>query len=433
MVDFWHPFAAMASVEESGELAIVSGEGAYVFDDQGNRLFDASGSLWYVNIGHGRSELADAAAAQMRKIAAFSNYGELVSEPTAALATRVAALAPTTGSKVFFTSGGGEAIETAAKLALRYWQEEGRPEKRILISRVNAYHGANGIGTGLGGIPANRAGYERLLPDWRIVDWDDAGALERTIEDAGAEHVAAFFCEPIIGGGGVLVAPDGYLTEVAAICRRHGVLFIADEVITAFGRVGEWFASTRFGLEPDLITCAKGITSGYLPLGAVVASPRVAEPFYRQGAPIWRHGYTYSGHATATAVGLANMDILEREGLVARGRAAEIPLASALQPLADHPGVDAVRAGTGLLAAVTLSAEFRVGIPSGPGRSWRACATTGCSAGSWPMARSRYRRRSWRPPRISRYWPTPSPRPRPSAWRLWLCPDDARDAPRVHS
>jgi putrescine---pyruvate transaminase len=359
MTDFWHPFASMGAVEASGELTIVRGEGAYVFDDRGRRLFDSSGALWFANVGHGRGELADAAAAQMRKVAAFSNYAEIVTEPTAALATRVAAVAPTPGSKVFFTSGGGEAVETAAKLALRYWQEEGQPERRLLISRLNAYHGSNGIGTGLGGIAGNRAGYERLLADWQAVEWDDAGALERAIEEAGAGRVAAFFCEPIVGAGGVLLPPDGYLSEVEAICRRHGVLLVADEVVTGFGRVGEWFASTRFGLQPDLITCAKGLTSGYMPLGAVIASPRVAEPFFRAGAPVWRHGYTYSGHATAAAVGLANLDILEREGLIARVRELERPLADALVPLAELPGVDTVRAGTGLLAAVTLSGERR--------------------------------------------------------------------------
>jgi putrescine aminotransferase len=359
MTDFWHPFASMGAVEASGELTIVRGEGAYVFDDRGRRLFDSSGALWFANVGHGRRELADAAAAQMRKVAAFSNYAELVTEPTAALATRVAAVAPTQGSKVFFTGGGGEAIETAAKLALRYWQEEGQPERQLLISRTNAYHGSNGIGTGLGGIAGNRAGYEHLLADWRVVEWDDPSALEGAIDEAGAGRVAAFFCEPIVGAGGVLIPPEGYLAEVEAICRRHDVLFVADEVVTGFGRVGEWFASTRFGLQPDLITCAKGLTSGYVPLGAVIASPRVAEPFFRPGAPVWRHGYTYSGHATAAAVGLANLDILEREGLIARVRELEGPLADALVPLAQLPGIDTVRAGTGLLAAVTLSGERR--------------------------------------------------------------------------
>ena len=363
MTDFWHPFADMGSVAQNGALTIVRGDGAYVYDADGRRYFDSSGALWYCNVGHGRIELADAASAQMREIAAFSNFADLGTRPTEELATRVAELAPTRASKVFFTSGGGESIETAGKLALRYWVETGRGDKRILISRTNAYHGSNGIGTGIGGIAPNRDGYERLVPDWREVAWDDAAALEHAIEEAGAERVAAFFCEPVMGAGGVLAPPDGYLEAVAGICRRHDVLFIVDEVITAFGRLGEWFASSRFGLEPDLITCAKGISSGYVPLGAVVASERIAEPFFKPGVGMWRHGYTYSGHATAAAVALANFDVLEREGLIPRGRELERPLAEALRPLAEHPGVDEVRAGTGLMAAVQLSAELRAGDP----------------------------------------------------------------------
>jgi adenosylmethionine-8-amino-7-oxononanoate aminotransferase len=359
MTDFWHPFADMGAVEQTGALTIVKGEGAYVYDADGRRYFDSSGALWYCNVGHGRTELAEAAAAQMQAIAAFSNFADLATEPTEALATRVAELAPMPNAKVFFTSGGGEAVETAGKLALRYWVESGHPAKRILISRTNAYHGSNGIGTGIGGIAPNRDGYERLIPDWREVAWDDAGELERTIEEAGADRIAAFFCEPVMGAGGVHAPPEGYLDAVGEICRRHNVLFIVDEVITAFGRLGEWFASNRFGLAPDLVTCAKGISSGYVPLGAVVASERVWEPFFKPGAGMWRHGYTYSGHATAAAVALANLDLLEREELIPRGRELEGPLADALRPLAEHPGVDEVRAGTGLMAAVALSAQLR--------------------------------------------------------------------------
>ncbi len=359
MTDFWHPFADMGAVTQTGALTIVKGEGAYVYDADGRRYFDSSGALWYCNVGHGRAELAEAAAAQLKAIAAFSNFADLATEPTEALATRVAELAPMPNAKVFFTSGGGESVETAGKLALRYWIEAGQPDKRILISRTNAYHGSNGIGTGIAGIASNRSGYEGLLPDGLVVAWDDAAALEQAIEDAGAARVAAFFCEPVMGAGGVLAPPDGYLDAVAEICRRNDVLFIVDEVITGFGRLGEWFASKRFGLEPDVVTCAKGISSGYAPLGAVLASKRVAEPFFKAGAPMWRHGYTYSGHATATAVALANLDLLERENLIARGRELEGPLADALRPLAAHPGVDEVRAGTGLMAAVALSAELR--------------------------------------------------------------------------
>jgi adenosylmethionine-8-amino-7-oxononanoate aminotransferase len=359
MTDFWHPFADMGAVTQTGALTIVRGEGAYVYDADGRRYFDSSGALWYCNVGHGRAELAEAGAAQMKAIAAFSNFADLSTEPTEALATRVSGLAPMPNAKVFFTSGGGEAVETAGKLALRYWVESGQPSKRILISRTNAYHGSNGIGTGIGGIAPNRDGYERLIPDWSEVAWNDASALEQAIEEAGADRVAAFFCEPVMGAGGVHAPPEGYLDAVADVCRRHDVLFIVDEVITAFGRLGEWFASSRYGLVPDLVTCAKGISSGYAPLGAVVASERVAEPFFKPGAGMWRHGYTYSGHATATAVALANLDVLESENLIPRGRELELPLAEALRPLAEHPGVDEVRAGTGLMAAVSLSAELR--------------------------------------------------------------------------
>jgi adenosylmethionine-8-amino-7-oxononanoate aminotransferase len=288
VTSYWHPFADMGAVEASGELAIVRGEGAYVFDAAGKRYFDATAGLWYCNVGHGRAEIADAAAAQMRELAAYNNYGDLTTPPATELAERVAALAPVPGSKVFFTSGGSDAIDSAGKLARRYWSELGQPEKTVLLSRRNAYHGVNGFGTSIGGIDPNRAGFGPLLESVQV-DWASAEALEETIDRVGAERVAAFFCEPVIGAGGVLAPPDGYLERVQAICRERDVLFVADEVITGFGRCGRWFASERFGLEPDLLTCAKGITSGYLPLGALIVSPRVAEPFFQPGV-MWRHG-----------------------------------------------------------------------------------------------------------------------------------------------
>ena len=355
MTSYWHPFADMGAVEASGELAIVRGEGAYVFDAAGKRYFDATAGLWYCNVGHGRAEIADAAAAQMRDLAAYNNYGDLTTRPATELAERVAALAPVPGSKVFFASGGSDAIDSAGKLARRYWSELGKPEKTVLISRRNAYHGVNGFGTSIGGIDPNRAGFGPMLESEQV-DWDSAAALEEAIDRVGEERVAAFFCEPVIGAGGVLAPPDGYLERVQEICRERDVLFVADEVITGFGRCGSWFASERFGLAPDLLTCAKGITSGYLPLGALIVSPRVAEPFFKPGV-MWRHGYTYSGHAAACAAALANLDVIEREGLVEGANELERELADALAPLADHARVREVRSGTGVLAAVALAAD----------------------------------------------------------------------------
>jgi putrescine---pyruvate transaminase len=353
---FWNPMANVGATRDGGMITIVRGEGSTVWDDQGNALLDVAASLWYCNVGHGRRELADAAAAQMSGLETFQTYERYTTPPPEELASRVAGLLPLTGSKVFFTSGGGEAIDTAAKLSRAYWTAVGQPDKRVLVSRQFAYHGSNAYGTALGGIPALVETYGRLVPDVEQVPWDDAEALAATIDRVGAEHVAAFFAEPIVGAGGVLIPPEGYLDRVQEICRERDVLLVLDEVITGFGRLGEWFAAIRFSLSPDLIVCAKGITSGYLPLGAVIASPRVAEPFWTPGTEhVFRHGYTYSGHSTACAVALANLDVLERERLVERVRDLEPVLAEALRTVEGHPLVAEVRTGIGLLGAVELS------------------------------------------------------------------------------
>ena len=337
-------------------ITIVRGEASTVWDDAGKALIDISGALWYCNIGYGRAELADAAAAQMRELASYKTYDGFTSPQTEALAERVAEVVPLDGAKVFFTSGGGESIDTAAKLARAYWAATGKPDKHAVISRQFAYHGSNAYGTSLGGMAALTDVYGRLVPDVDQVPWDDAEALAEAIDRAGAENVAAFFAEPIIGAGGVLVPPDGYLDRIQEICREREVLLVLDEVITGFGRVGEWFATGRYGLSPDLITVAKGITSGYIPLGGVIASARVAEPFWAEGTQnVFRHGFTYAGHATACAVGLANLEVIEREGLVQRVRELEPVLADTLRPLADHPAVAEVRTGVGLLGAVELA------------------------------------------------------------------------------
>ena len=374
---FWHPFADMSSVSANGELVLTRGEGTHVWDEFGRRYFDATAGLWFANVGWGRREIADAAAAQMTALPAFSTFGDFSNRPASQLAERVSAIAPVTDSRVFLTSGGSDSIDTATKMSRRFWQLVGQPERTVLIRREHAYHGMHTAGTSLAGIPANAAGHGELIEDVAQVRWDDADDLRSTIDRVGESRVAAFFCEPVIGAGGVFAAPDGYLAAARQICRDTGVLFVADEVITGFGRCGAWFASGRWELEPDIITCAKGITSGYLPMGATVAAPWIAEPFWAEGAGMWRHGYTYSGHAAAAAAALVNMDILEREGLCERARGLESSLAEALSPLSAHPIVDEVRAGTGVLAAVQLSRDAIAHDPSLPARAVSACRDAG--------------------------------------------------------
>ncbi|MBM4536478.1 aminotransferase class III-fold pyridoxal phosphate-dependent enzyme [Rhodococcus hoagii] len=344
----------MGAVQRDGAFVVSRGEGAYIWDDAGTRYLDATAGLWFTNVGHGRTEIADAVAAQLSKVAHFSNFGDFTSDTTVALAERLGAIAPVPGSKVFFTSGGSDSVDSAAKLARRYWNEMGRPGKKLIVGRQKAYHGMHVAGTALAGIPVNREGYGELMPDARTVGWDDAKSLLELIEGEGADAIAAFFCEPIIGAGGIYLPPEGYLTEVRDICREYDILFVVDEVVTGFGRIGgSWFASTRFGLEPDMITTAKGLTSGYVPMGAVFVAPAVAEPFFGGGV-WWRHGYTYGGHAGAAAAAMANLDIVERENLLAESKRLESSLHEHLAPLAEHPRVAEVRSGLGAVAAVQL-------------------------------------------------------------------------------
>jgi putrescine---pyruvate transaminase len=365
---FWHPFADMRSILANGELVIERGEGACVYDDAGRRYIDATASLWYCNVGHGRAEIADAAAAQMRRLAAYSTFGDVVTRPVPELAERLGAYSGLEEPRVFLTSGGSDSIDTAVKLVRRYWQATGQPQRTLVVSRTGSYHGMHLAGTALAGIEANRQGYGALMEDADSVAWDSAEALEELIGRVGTERVAAFFCEPVIGAGGVFHAPPGYLAKVRDICRQTGVLFVADEVVTGFGRVGAWFASERFRLDPDLIVCAKGITSGYLPLGALIASGRVAEPFFDGTVGLWRHGYTYSGHAAVAAAALANLDVMEREDLLARAVSLERELAAALRPLESHDLISEVRVAEGVLAAVQLDPGAIAADPALPSR-----------------------------------------------------------------
>jgi putrescine aminotransferase len=374
----WHPFADMGAVD-GDRWVVTRAEGSYVWDDAGRRYFDATASLWYANFGHGRPEITEAVARQLRMLDSYNLFGYNANEPAIELADRVAELAPEPGSKVFFGSGGGDVIDTAVKLARAYFAHTGRPEKVHVIGRAQGYHGTHGFGTAVGGIPANTAGFGPQPPDFSHVPYDSAAALEAEIARVGASRVAAFFCEPVIGAGGVLLPPEGYIEEVAAICRRHDVLFVADCVIAAWGRLGTWFGIDRWAVRPDMITTAKGITGGTIPLGALIVAPRVAEPFFTgaPGAPIFRHGATYAGHPVACAAGLATLDIYERDGLIPRGRELEKPLADAVSGAGGHPLVAEVRAGLGFLAAVELTAEVLEADPGAPVKLQRACREEG--------------------------------------------------------
>ena len=347
----WHPFADMSQVAGQ-DFEIASGDGCYVTSEDGRRFLDSTAALWYCNVGHGRASIAEAVARQMSALAAYSNFGDFATRPTLDLADRLAAMAPMGDAKVLFTSGGSDSVDTAVKFARRYWSVVGSPERSIIITRTRPYHGMHLAGTSLAGIPANRDGYTALDQQVVNVAWDDAEALADCIDELGAERVAAFFCEPVIGAGGVYIAPEGYLQRIREICSTRGVLFVADEVITGFGRTGRMFASE--GLDPDLVLTAKGLTSGYLPMGAVLIAGRVAEPFWSTPGLMWRHGYTYSGHASAAAAAMANLDIIESERLVERVAQSQVSLSAALVGLRDHEWVVDVRSGAGLLGAVTL-------------------------------------------------------------------------------
>ncbi len=364
----------MAKVQHA-PFIIDRGEGIYVFDEEGRQYLDAAASLWYMNVGYGRDEIIDAMADQMRKLPAFHAFIDYGTRPPIDLADRIATVAPDPGSKVFFGSGGSDAVDTAAKMARRYFNAIGQPERTVFISREWAYHGMHPYGTSLGGMEPNRVGYGGdLVGDIVIVPFDDAEAVDKAIDHAGAERIAGIFVEPVIGAGGIRPVSRDYLQSVQASVKNAGGLYISDEVITGFGRAGDWFAANKFDLEPDLITFAKGVTCGYAPLGGVIASPRVAEPFFETPGLMFRHGYTYSGHSSACVAGLVVMDILEREGLIARAAALEGEIYEALLPLEELPAVDHIRRGVGALAAVQLAVGDDDTLPA---RAATACRDAG--------------------------------------------------------
>jgi len=354
MTSFWHPFAEMSKVQHN-PFIVDRGEGIYVFDETGKRYLDAAASLWYMNVGYGRGEIVDAMDRQLRKMPAFHTFVDHGTRPPEELAAQIAAVSPDPDSKVFFGSGGSDAVDTAAKLARRYFSAIGQPERTVFIAREWAYHGMHTYGTALGGMEPNRVGYGgELVSDVVIVPYDDSEAVEKAIDHAGADRVAGIFVEAVIGAGGIRPVSAEYLSSVRETIRAAGALYISDEVITGFGRVGDWFAANLYDLEPDLITFAKGVTCGYAPLGGVVAASHIAEPFFNTPGLVFRHGYTYSGHPTACAAGLVVMDIIQREGLIERAKELEDEMYNALLPLEELEVVAGIRRGVGALAAIQL-------------------------------------------------------------------------------
>ncbi|MBM3695484.1 MAG: aspartate aminotransferase family protein [Actinobacteria bacterium] len=314
------PSAFLHSFTATGEerfLSIVAGKGAVIWDDTGKDYVDGIASLWHVNIGHGREEMAEAIAAQVRTLAVYTTFHPYTNPWAEEIAARIASLSPFPEGRVFLCTSGSEAIDTAIKFAHLAQRLSGHPERDIVIGRERGYHGSNYGGTSVQGIPANRDGWGPLLPGALYVAADDEAAMKQVFADH-AGRIAAVITEPVQGAGGVWPPPPGYLEFLRGLCDAHGAYLILDEVITGFGRLGRWFGSQFYGVTPDLITFAKGVTSGYVPFGGVILGPAVQGPLEADPRFVLRTGYTYSGHPVAAAAALKAIEIQEREGLVER-------------------------------------------------------------------------------------------------------------------
>jgi adenosylmethionine-8-amino-7-oxononanoate aminotransferase len=368
---FWmHPWEYMASAGQADRTIITQADGIYVQDDTGARMIDGPAGMWCTQIGYGRKEMADAIAEQVVKLT-YINPFSLSAGPPAQLATRLAQMAPGAMNHVFFTTGGTTAVETALRFVHYYNNVKGRPQKKHIISRADAYHGSSYLTGMVAGKDRDKSFLDITMPqvhllstvnpkrrpaDMSLEEFCTArvNELEAKILEIGADRVGAFIAEPVQASGGVIVAPDGYFKRVWEICRKYDVLFIADEVVTAFGRLGHWFASKEvFGVEPDLVTCAKGITSGYLPMGACLIADRVFDQVSGDNAKggSFAHGYTNSGHPVCSVAALKNIEIMEREGLLAQVRELAPHFQQRLKSLRDIPLVFDTR-GIGLLGCV---------------------------------------------------------------------------------
>lgn len=384
-----HPFTANADLAAKGARIIVRADGVRLTDSDGAEMIDAMAGLWCVNIGYGRHELAEAAARQMRELPYYNTFFQTSHVPAIALAEKLAALAPGDLNHVFFACGGSEANDTNIRLVRHYWARKGKPEKRVIISRRLGYHGSSMGSASLGGMAAMHAQGGMPIPDIVHIDppyWymeggdmtpEDFGIararqLEAKIAELGADRVAAFIAEPVQGAGGVIIPPESYWPEIKRICAEHDILLIADEVITGFGRLGHWFGSEAYDIQPHIMTIAKGLSSGYAPIGGSIVCDEVAEVI---GGDEFNHGYTYSGHPVAAAVALENLRILEEERIIDRVRAETAPyLAQAWAGLAEHPLVgEAVSRGLMASMALTPDKAARARFASEPGTIGQIC------------------------------------------------------------
>jgi len=369
------PFSDNKELAENGSRVITRAEGVYIYDDQGNKLLDAMAGLWCVNLGYGRQELVDVATAQMSSLPYYNLFFKTTHAPVAKLAEKITSLAPKHMNKVFFTGSGSEANDTVFRMVRRFWDLEGKPTKKTFISRENAYHGSTVVGASLGGMGYMHeqgdlpiAGIEHIEQPYYFKEVSSkagkdltpeafgikaAQSLEAKILEVGEDNVAAFIAEPFQGAGGVIIPPSTYWPEIKRILAKYDILLVVDEVISGFGRTGEWFASQYYDLKPDLIPIAKGLSSGYLPIGGVIVGDRVANTLIEKGGD-FNHGFTYSGHPVAAAVALKNIELLEAEGIVDRVKNDISPyLQKRWLELAKHPIVGETR-GLGLVAGLEL-------------------------------------------------------------------------------
>lgn len=364
-----HPFTNHADLHKQKTFIIQKAQGCHVYDEQNRKLLDALAGLWCVNVGYGREEIIQAVTEQMREVAFYPSFFNTTTTPTILLAEKLAQLAPKRLNHTIFSNSGSESNETNLKIIRNYWKLKGESKRTKIVSRQYAYHGVGLASTSITGLPNCQLPFDLPLPgfihvpaphpyesDTSLNAEDFAQkCLDETIqriEQEGANTIAAFFVEPIQGAGGVIVPPVSYLQQLRQICRDYGILFVADEVITGFGRLGDWFGSTLWNLDPDIMSLAKGITSGYIPLGASMVSDEIAEVIMNQG--YFAHGFTYSGHPVATAAAVANLNLIEKENLIPRVRDDVGPyFQKKLQALAQHPAVGEVR-GYQLIGAIEL-------------------------------------------------------------------------------